>query len=341
MGGAPTEVSHRSLPGRAPTERRPVAPDPEPLAERGGVVAVEMDDPDQLGVALELLDAAETAAGLPLVDESERHRLEQLASGAASRDEAWRSVLAWADSHPVGYGAVVLDATGVSVGDAATDGGPPAAEALRALLGAIVEIGRRGGAGRLQVWTRHAGQAQVDAAAAEGFEVERRLAVMGRGLAGGVPEAPAGSATVRAYRPGEDDEAVVDVLARAYEGTGDAGWDLAVFRERTRLPWFRSQDLLVAELPGGDGPALAGLHWLKRRTETQGEVYNLAVHPDAQGRGVGPTLLHAGLAHLLEIGCDDVLLWVDLANTRAVGLYESQGFEVRWQDLALGRTAGT
>ena len=317
-----------------------MAPEPELLAERGGVVAVEMHDHDQLAAAMELLDAAEDAAGLPLVDEAERHRLEQLAARETVRHGAWRSVLAWSGDRPVGYGAVVLAPAGVSVGDAATADGPRSAEALRALLAAIVELAQREQAGRLQVWTRHAGREQMDAAAAEDFEVERRLAVLGRGLAGGFDETPAGTAMVRPYRPGEDDEAVVDVLCRAYEGTGDAGWDLTVFRERTRLPWFRAEDLLVAELPGGEGPALAGLHWLKRRTETQGEVYNLAVHPDAQGRGVGPALLHAGLAHLYEVGCADVLLWVDLANTRAVQLYESQGFEVRWQDLALGRETG-
>jgi mycothiol synthase len=78
------------------------------------------------------------------------------------------------------------------------------------------------------------------------------------------------------------------VLAAAYAGTAEQGWDLERFEERRRLPWFRPEDLLVAELDDSeDGPALAGLHWLKRRDERTGEVYNLAVHPDAQGHRWG------------------------------------------------------
>jgi mycothiol synthase len=52
---------------------------------------------------------------------------------------------------------------------------------------------------------------------------------------------------------------------------------------------------------------------------------------------VGPLLLHAGLEHLREQGCDEVILWVDLANERAVSLYRGQGFATRWLDLALER----
>jgi mycothiol synthase len=98
------------------------------------------------------------------------------------------------------------------------------------------------------------------------------------------------------------------------------------------LPWFRAEDLLVAEAPDG---RLLGLHWLKRREADVGEVYNLAVHPDGQGQRLGPLLLAAGLAHLRAVGCEDVLLWVDRANDRAVRLYEGEGFTTRWDDVAL------
>lgn len=315
--------------------------DPELLAHRAGVAVRELDDDGQLPQAVALLDAAEADAGSPLVDEAERHRLEQLAAGASDRGQRWRSLLAWAGDDLVGYGAVVLEPAGATVGDAAIDRRGPTSpqQVLAALLAASVELVRRTGGRRVQVWTRHAGQAEVDAAAEVGFEAQRRLAVLGRSLPGPPPvHGPPSDAVVRSYRPGVDDEAAVAVLAAAYEGTGEAGWDLESFRERTRLPWFRPEDLLVAALPDDpEAPRIAGLHWLKRRDAAQGEVYNLAVHPAAQGRGLGPVLLHAGLSHLRAVGCDDVLLWVDLANGRAVRLYEGQGFEIRWQDLALGR----
>jgi mycothiol synthase len=317
-----------------------VVRDPRTIAERDGVVVRELVDTEQLDQAVALLDGAEEAAGLPLVDESERHRLERLLAGATERDERWRSVLAWRDGRAVGYGAVVVD--GAASGDVAVD---PRADAggqaaLRALLAATLDLARGQGVGRLQVWTRRAGEAEIEAAAAEGFEVQRRLAVMERSLEADLPDAPGTDAVVRSYRPGTDDEAVTAVLAAAYADTDEAGWDLGRFWERTSLPWFRAEDLLVAELPADPrAPRIAGLHWLKRRDATMGEVYNLAVHPAAQGHGLGPVLLLAGLAHLREVGCDDVLLWVDLANDRAVRLYERVGFRVRWQDLALGARA--
>jgi len=74
---------------------------------------------------------------------------------------------------------------------------------------------------------------------------------------------------------------------------------------------------------------------MKRRGDGVGEVYNLAVDPAAQGRGLGPLLLDAGLAHLFATGMRDVVLWVDATNTRALALYRSRGFTHRWDDVSL------
>ena len=319
------------------------SPAPE-VVTHDDVVVQRADGREDLARAADLLDRAESATGTPLVDEAERDRLARALDGPHLADEGWHPALASRAGQLVGYVAVVVARDGEAIGDAAVEADGDGLVVLEALLAGAVELAERAGAATLQVWTRRAGEPEVEAAHAQGFEVARRLAVLGRGLGAALPPAPTSSATVRTYRPGTDDEAVVEVLAAAYAGTEEAGWDLDRFRARTRLPWFRAGDLLVAELapaepdPGDYEPMLAGLHWLKRRDERTGEVYNLAVHPDAQGRGVGPLLLHAGLAHLREQGCDDVILWVDLANEPAVRLYAAQGFATRWEDLALYRT---
>lgn len=307
------------------------------IATREDVVARVLSGDTGVDDALALLDAAGSVVEVPLVDEAERSRLESLAAGDDARAPHWHSVLARREERAVGYGGVLLPAT---AGDPATGDvaiardHPPTEPVLSVLLAALEALAWRHAAGRLIVWVRHATGPDIACAAGEGFGIERRLGVLGRRL--GVVEAvpPPPGTVVRGYRPDEDDEAVVSILAAAYADTPDAGWTLERFRARRGYDWFRPEDLLLAE---ADGEA-RGLHWLKRRGAGVGEVYNLAIHPGAQGSGLGAVLLTAGLAHLAAEGMDDVLLWVDLANEKAVRLYAGHGFQTRWEDVALGRT---
>jgi mycothiol synthase len=311
----------------------------EANAARGDVVVAAIETVADRADARRWLDAAEAAAGVPLVDEAERRRLDATAEGRQPRAAGWQAMLARRSGTAVGYAGIVLPTGrgGLAVGDVAVTSDRAAAAPVRSvLLAELAEWARRHAAGRLQVWLRHATAEDVAGAAADGYEVERRLGVLGRPLDDPGPVSPPHGVTVRGYRPDGDDEQVVEVLAGAYGGTDDGGWTLERFQERRGYDWFRAADLLVAE--GADG-RLQGLHWLKRRGGGVGEVYNLAIHPRAQGSGLGPVLLGAGLEHLAGIGCDEVLLWVDLANERAVGLYTSHGFVTRWQDVALSMTS--
>jgi mycothiol synthase len=312
------------------------------LAERDDV-QVRVLEHEQLDDVLDLLREGERTAGAPLVDEAEQQRLLRLAEDATSRPAGWTPVVATRGGAVVGYGALVAPghADGPATGDAAPSPlHEPTSPTLAVLLDALEVVARGSGADRLQIWVRSAGQDEVEVAAGQGFGVERRLGVLGRSLDRPPTHPASGPAHVRAFRPGADDEAVVEVLAAAYADTPEAGWDAAQLRDRQGLPWFRAEDLLLAELPaeGGGSGGLAGIHWLKRREPGVGEVYNLAIHPEAQGSGVGAQLLGAGLDHLASIGCREVVLWVDLDNERAVRLYASQGFATRWQDLGLTKT---
>ena len=287
---------------------------------------------------LALLDAAEAAHPVPLVDETERERLEALARGETVRPAGWRSWLARRAGQPVGYAAVVFDAAAGPAGPTGDLAVPRWARADRAVVAALVDhvgevFASLGATGT--VWLRDADEPDVEVARDHGARIRRRLGVLGRAL-DAPPDVPDGP-TIRTYRPDVDDAAVVEVLDAAYAGTDDGGWTLARFRDRRASAWFDPADLLLAEDTHG---TLLGLHWLKRRDAATGEVYNLAVHPRAQGRGAGPRLLAAGLAHLHAVGCREVLLWVDLSNQRAVRLYREQGFTTRWVDVALELGAG-
>ncbi len=314
---------------------------PPPGTAGDDLEVVVLEGDDHLREVETLLADAEDAAGVPLVDEAEQERLAELAGGARRRT-TWRSALLRRDGRPVAYSAVTAGPpAGPASGDVAVRRPIRAADQVtaRALIVAR-QLAAELGAGHVQVWMRAVGPAELEATAAAGFAMERRLLVLGRALpsddprgADALEQLQAEGTTVRAYLPEHDDAEVVAVLAAAYAGTDDSGWDLERFRERRTWSWFRAEDLLVAADPDG---RLAGLHWLKRRGSRTGEVYNLAVHPRAQGRGVGPALLYAGLDHLTSLGCTEVVLWVDAANERAVRLYERHGFVTRWQDIAVG-----
>jgi mycothiol synthase len=312
---------------------------PQPLVSTDDLQVVAESDLQRLQEAAGLLDTAEQATGSPLVDEAERDRLDRALRGRFEpSQDAWQPALAWRAGRLVGYLAVVADEGGLRGDAAVLEPDHADVEVLDALLRAARELAVHAAVPALQVWTRRAGEPQIETARAAGFGVSRRLGVLGRDLDDPLSPPRAVDATIRVFRPGHDDADVVAVLAGAYAGTDEAGWDLDAFTARTRLGWFRPQDLLVAERRGYQaGPRLGGLHWLKRRDATTGEVYNLAIHPEAQGEGLGPALLHAGLTHLRDQGLREVILWVDLDNERAVDLYTSQGFVTRWQDVAVGR----
>ena len=80
-------------------------------------------------------------------------------------------------------------------------------------------------------------------------------------------------------------------------------------------PWFDPAGLLVAM---NDDDRLLGFHWTKRHSATLGEVYVVGIDPDAQGLGLGPTLVDAGPATpARDGGLDDVLLYVESDNVPA------------------------
>jgi ribosomal protein S18 acetylase RimI-like enzyme len=56
-------------------------------------------------------------------------------------------------------------------------------------------------------------------------------------------------------------------------------------------------------------------------------IHDIAVSPNARGKGVGRQLLAAVQAEASALGCCKVTLEVRSDNTRAMGLYRSVGFE--------------
>lgn len=226
----------------------------------------------------------------------------------------------------------------------------------RALVTECIAVAAERGSGRLRLWAHGDHPSATALALPLGFVRWRGLWQMRRPLSAPVPEPrlPDG-VRVRAFRPGVDDAAWVALNAAAFAAHPDQGrWTLDDLRLRLREPWFDPAGFLLAERVA-DGELL-GFHWTKvhgevhshpRPEEVQphahepiGEVYVLGVAPQAQGTGVAAALTLAGLRYLRGRGLDQVMLYVDESNTRAVALYERLGF-ARWStDVCFRRATG-
>lgn len=142
------------------------------------------------------------------------------------------------------------------------------------------------------------------------------------------PRLPAG-VSVRPFRP-EDETALLQINARAFAHHPEQGaMDAADFAARTREPWYRPEDLLIAERD--DRPV--GFHWTKRHDDDLWEVYVLGVDPAAHGGGIGKGLLRAGLHHMADAGGRRVILYVEGDQDVAVGLYRAHGFRTVHKDV--------
>lgn len=105
-------------------------------------------------------------------------------------------------------------------------------------------------------------------------------------------------------------------------------------RAKEREEWFDPAGFLLA-VDGRD--RLLGFHWTKVHPDGMGEVYVIGVDPDAQGGGLGRSLTVAGLRHLGDHGCRQVMLYVEGDNAPAIKVYQRLGFEKWDTDVQFGR----
>ena len=209
--------------------------------------------------------------------------------------------------------------------------------------------------GRLRLWAHGDHPSASALALSLGFTRSRVLWQMRRSLFAELPEVvlPPG-VHLRPFRPGEDDQAWVDLNKKAFADHPEQGkWELRDLRLRMREPWFDPAGFLLAQREGGSAGSgmnsdLLGFHWTKVHGEVRragefghhhdpiGEVYVLGLHPQAQGLGLGRALTVAGLRYLRARGLDQVMLYVDESNAAAAALYTRLGF-ARWSTDVLFR----
>lgn len=195
----------------------------------------------------------------------------------------------------------------------------------------LAEVLLDAAAGELRAWSAGASPAAAALARRVGLVVGRELSIMTRDLTTGWPEpAVPDGIEIRAFVPGRDEQAWLDVNARAFSHHPEQGSTTrADLEERMAEPWFDPAGFLLAFR----GSELQGFHWTKQHENHLGEVYVLGIDPDAAGAGLGKVLLAAGLRHLREQGNTEVELYVESDHPQAVGLYRGYGFTTTSRDV--------
>ena len=284
--------------------------------------------PQDIAAVSELLDIVAAEDGHRPLGE---HQWLDLVQGGR---EGFAGLVAWGagHDHPVGY-AQVSRGTGNWAVELVVDPHHRALDGVgigNELLANALDIVRDEGGGHVHLWVNKPEAWQEEVALGNGLVRGRDLLQMRRPL----PVDEEWSLETRAFEPGRDEEAWLEVNNRAFAWHPEqGGWDLATFKAREAEPWFDPEGFLLHEREG----RLAGFCWTKVHHDEApalGEIYVIAVDPDFHGLGLGRALVLAGLDHLAQRGLEVGMLYVDAANTSAVGLYEKLGFHVDHIDRA-------
>lgn len=193
---------------------------------------------------------------------------------------------------------------------------------------AVADAAAAAGAQEITIAAHPASQASDAAAVTAGFEIIREMLQLRRALP---VETDPPLVAVRAFRPGRDDQRWLEVNHRAFAWHPDQGsWTATDLTRHMAEPWFEPGGFLVHddELTGN----LDAFCWTKVHPATDhepptGEIFVIAVDPDAHGRGLGKAMVVAGLHYLHSLGLTSVMLYVEADNHVGRSLYAALGFD--------------
>jgi mycothiol synthase len=214
----------------------------------------------------------------------------------------------------------------------------PAGSDRRAVLADVAETAvdsfRRRNAGTLFWWVDEPDADDHALADRLGLAPSRLLYEMRRPL----PTREHATIETRAFVPGDDEDAWIDVNNRAFAGHGEqGGWTRDQLARRMREPWFDPAGFRIHERSG----RIVAFCWTKLHRDHQpvlGEIYVIAVDPDFHGQGLGRQLTLAGLDSIAARDITVANLFVDAANPAAVSLYERLGFTIHHRRQAFAGT---
>ena len=196
---------------------------------------------------------------------------------------------------------------------------------------AIDAIAAKGG-GHVHAWLARGGDEIAEAFKSSGFKKGRSIVQMRRDL----PLDPwlrHEKLEVQAFRIDVDEEMWLEVNNLAFARHPEqGGWTKSTLEARMKEPWFDPNGFLLYF----EDDRLAAFCWTKIHESKPklGEIYVIGVHPDFGSRGLGKAIAIAALDYLHKRHIPIAMLYVDLANERALSLYRSLGFAPDHIDVA-------
>jgi mycothiol synthase len=298
----------------------------------GGEWRQELDE-QQLAYVRQLLLAVRDADGRPEVEPE----------GALPGEfDGGEHLVACIEGDVVGYAH--LDTTGDSFGHQVAELLVHPAHRDRGYGAKLLQALDERAAVGFRVWAHGDHPAARRLALRAGLERKRELLILHAAVGGADWPEPVlrDGVSLRAFVPGQDEDAVVQVNARAFDWHPEQGAMTADdIRGDERRPWFDPAGFFLAERKG----EVIGFHWTKVHEaapgrfggERVGEVYVVGVDPAAQGGGLGRALTLAGLRYLAEQGLRQVILYVEGDNAPALAVYTKLGFTRHETDVQYGR----
>lgn len=248
------------------------------------------------------------------------------------------AAIAIGDHHPVGYVGGYVDRGRLQLDALVSPHSPWQPDVVfDGLLGAVVEQAtdptepKRTAFDVIEVWGKPAHAWHASVVERHGFTELRSLMQMRCPLPVTAEPLP-----TRAFVPGVDDDALIEVNNRAFAGHPDqSGWDRSTLADRMAEPWFEPDGVRLYERDG----RLAGFCFTKIHQDPPlGEIFAIGVDPDFHGQGLGVPMTAAGLHWLHEMGLDTGMLYVEADNHPAVRTYERLGFDTVRVDRAWVRS---
>ncbi len=251
-------------------------------------------------------------------------------------------LVACVEGEVVGY--VHLDTTGDSFGHQVAELFVHPAHRDRGYGAKLLQALDERAAVGFRLWAHGDHPAARKLALKTGLERKRELLILHTDVEGADWPEPVlrDGVSLRTFVPGQDEDAVVQVNARAFDWHPEQGALTADdIRADEARPWFDADGFFLAEAKG----EVIGFHWTKVHEATPGrfggervgEVYVVGVDPAAQGGGLGRALTLAGLRYLAGRGLRQIILYVEGDNAPALAVYTKLGFARHETDVQYGR----